>query len=191
MFGHYKKDMIDVSKILNSFNDGFQYNGHWKRNVLPSLAPQKHRQKKTSPKPGAELKGLSFIVCAGLCPLTKQRLCYSGADVVDPEALWACWKACWWEGTQMDGGQRRLLGRWWRPLLWEARTNNEGYRWEGLWREEGMTWLCKLEQWLTDAVKSITVAGSKESTMCFSHCFDSHVEHRVPFFKISLYDICV
>lgn len=40
-----------------------------------------------------------------------------------------------------------------------------------------MTWLCKLGQWLMDAVKSTTVAGSKECTMDFSHCFYSHVEH--------------
>lgn len=68
------------------------------------------------------------------CPLTKQRLCYS-VDAVDPERLWVCWKVCCWDCIQMDGGQKRLLGRWQQALLWEARSNNERYRREGLWRD--------------------------------------------------------
>ncbi len=34
-------------------------------------------------------EGLKFYctVCGAQCPLTKQRLCYSAADAVDPEPL--------------------------------------------------------------------------------------------------------
>lgn len=30
---------------------------------------------------------VKFTLCGAQCPLTKQRLCYSGVDAVDPEPL--------------------------------------------------------------------------------------------------------
>lgn len=132
-------DKMTSASVLNrdssqSFQDSYCLDPVYTVRDTEKLTIKKYFAKKThSSKIKTELK--CFIVFRGLCPPAKQRLCYGNGDAVNHGPLWVCWKPCWWEGIQMDGGQLRLLGTKQHFFLWEARASNERHRRGNLWRE--------------------------------------------------------